>query len=406
MLKIDRENHRIIINLLFFKLKLTTNFEKFFIKKFFFLWLFFDYIIPKNKNRVVFYLTGKRENNSLPYYRYLKNQCNGEYELYTITNESINKFNSLYLMFSSKYVVFTHACQFVDYFKSSKHVYLNLWHGMPIKTLGFNESILPKFMLKRYEFLGKHSLMFATSDLFKQILIPCFKINYNNVFVTGQSRTDVIGNSSNDKLLENKFKLNSYKKIVLYMPTWKIAAAKMEKQISKEFNNIFYLNDFNENNFIETIEDNNILFLMKPHPLEEDFYKENQNLLPLSKNFQILYDEDLEGLDIYELFKYTDLMISDYSSVTIDYLLLNKPVLYLDNLSDDYKNTRGFILEDNYKILMPGAQVNNFNQFKEELLENLINDKYKFEREKSIPLIHKYIDFNSNKRIYEIMRDF
>ena len=99
-------------------------------------------------------------------------------------------------------------------------------------------------------------------------------------------------------------------------------------------------------------------------------------------------------------------MISDYSSVTIDYLLLNKPVLYLDNLSEDYKNTRGFILEDNYKILMPGAQVDNFNQFKEELLENLINDKYKYEREKSIPLIHKHIDFNSNERIYEIMKRF
>jgi hypothetical protein len=96
-------------------------------------------------------------------------------------------------------------------------------------------------------------------------------------------------------------------------------------------------------------------------------------------------------------------MISDYSSVTLDYLILNKPVIYLNSLAEDYSKTRGMILEDNYEITMPGIKVVTYKDLERELIENLETDKYKQEREKSLPLVHKYCDNKSAERVYEKM---
>ena len=397
---------KLIINLFGIKISISFDIEKIFFKiinkKIIRL---FDFVLPKDRNRVVFFFADKRENNSLAYYNYLKENYSDKYELCVVKPENLKTFKSVFLMYTSKYVIFTHCNVFVEYFKSKRHIYLNLWHGMPIKTLGFNEDILPEFMLKRYKFIGENSVMFATSDLFKQFLIPCFKIDYHNVYITGQSRTDVINSYKNDDKIKMLFDIGKYKKTVLYLPTWKASAAGMKKQVEKDFNNIFYMDDYNNEDFIKTIEDNNILFIMKPHPLEEKFYIENPEVLPKSKNFRVIFDKDLRGMDIYESFKYVDLMISDYSSVTIDYLLLNRPILYIDSLSEDYASTRGMILEDNYRILMPGVKVKTYKDFKVELTDNLEYDKYKDEREKVLPLIHKYMDYNANERIFKIMEN-
>ena len=44
-----------------------------------------------------------------------------------------------------------------------------------------------------------------------------------------------------------------------------------------------------------------------------------------------------------------------------------------------------------------------YKEFKQQFIENLYHDSYKQEREKSLPLIHKYRDFNSCERIYKVM---
>ncbi|MBQ3641915.1 CDP-glycerol glycerophosphotransferase family protein, partial [bacterium] len=172
-----------------------------------------------------------------------------------------------------------------------------------------------------------------------------------------------------------------------------------------EFNNIFYLDDYNKNSFIKTIEDNNILFIMKPHPRDEFFYKKNPDVLPDTANFKIVYNEDFynNGIENYELFKFVDVMVSDYSSAPIDYLILNRPVIYLNSLAEGYSAKRGMILEENYEILMPGVKVVTYKDFEQQLLDNLYKDSYKQERERLLPLIHKYMDFNSCKRIYKVI---
>ena len=144
---------------------------------------------------------------------------------------------------------------------------------------------------------------------------------------------------------------------------------------------------------------------MKPHPLDEELYLENQDTLPISSHFKVVYEENLKnnGFNLYELLKYTDLMISDFSSVTLDYLIANKPIIYLDNLTNEYSKNRGLILPDNYRIFMPGHKVKTYLDLEDKLLKSLFKDDMKDLREKAIPLIHKYRDDKACERIFDIM---
>ena len=98
-------------------------------------------------------------------------------------------------------------------------------------------------------------------------------------------------------------------------------------------------------------------------------------------------------------------MISDFSSISLDYLILNKPIIYLNNLDKEYNENRGFILEDNYKLFMPGENVLNYIELMDSIKINLSDDVNKQKREKIIPLVHKFIDNKASRRIIEIMEN-
>lgn len=91
-----------------------------------------------------------------------------------------------------------------------------------------------------------------------------------------------------------------------------------------------------------------------------------------------------------------DALISDYSSVYVDYLLLNRPVIFSCPDLEEYKRDRGFVVDDP-STLMPGAIIKT----QDELictLENIFKgkDEYKDLREEKMSFFHTYVDGNSS----------
>lgn len=380
--------------------------------------LIFDNISHKDCNKIVFNSDPDVSDNPYSLYEFIKTQ-HPELKCYWIvTNNNYynpnleNVFNlyslkGLYHIFTAKYVISNHCNDFVDVINSKKHIWLNLWHGMSMKTLGYSEKQIPKKILLRYKKLGKMSYQIASSDLFKTIMTSCFCSDFNRCFVTGLPRNDKIFDITNDKLIQNHFNFSEYEKIILYVPTYKEMKRAKNREINKEFNNIFYMDDFDEKMFINYLKNNKILFLIKPHPFDENFYKECvQELYKSYPNIKFIYNEDLNntGINLYEIFKHIDLMISDFSSITYDYLILNKPIIFLNNLEDEYNKNRGLILEDNYEFLMPGQKVNNFKELYSAITDGILTDSWKEERIAKIPLVHKYDDNKSSQRVYEVMK--
>ena len=413
----DKAENKIEIRIFGIRIRLSLSIGKFIIKNLPFIFYLLDYIVPKNDKKIVFNSEPDFSDNAYAYFKYIQKYHKDEYECFWITQPgantnfaknayTINSLKSIYHILTSKYFVTTHSSRFINFAKSKRHINMCLWHGMPLKKLGLNEYPLRDDLKTYYETLGQNAYFFVTSDVFKLFMIPCFNADYSRLYITGQPRTDMIFSDDNKDKLQEFFGLNNFSKTIFYMPTYKENLNVRVKQTSKEYTNIFYFDDYDEQQFINYLEENNILFIMKPHPYDENFYKEHLDTIPKSKNFKLVFNEDFVNEDIYsyELFKYVDLMISDFSSVTLDYLILNRPVIYLNNLTDEYGECRGMILPDNTEFFMPGVKTDSLDSLIKALNENLYEDKYKQDREKILPLVHKYRDDKASERVYEIMR--
>ena len=304
----------------------------------------------------------------------------------------------------AKYIVWTHSILLDKYTVGKKHIILQLWHGMPIKTIGFLEKSIPTETLNSYDYFGKNAHFFVTSDIYKQLFISIFRANPDNIHITGQPRTDLC--FENNKELSSFLNVDKYKKVVLYMPTYKEALRGNKKDIDAKLENIFYMEDYNDEVFNNFIQNEDILFLLKPHPFDELNYislRENE-LIP--KNVKLILNLDLvgKGFHLYNLFNFADLLITDFSSIAIDFMILDKPMIFLSNLSEQYSNNRGFLFSHNCHRFMLGDSVQNFATLVRVMEKNLKEDLWKNKRKQEISLMHEYLDNNAAQRVYEVMK--
>ena len=66
---------------------------------------------------------------------------------------------------------------------------------------------------------------------------------------------------------------------------------------------------------------------------------------------------------MYEFLAQTDALISDYSSVAVDYLIVDRPIAFALQDYEEYKRTRGFVFDDP-RELMPGHHLYSFQELK------------------------------------------
>lgn len=377
-----------------------------------------DIIIPKDKNKVIFTSYPDFSDSAKIFYDYLKSIKQDKFKkicwIYT-ENDSENReisdkkyylftFSAIYQLLTSKYIVHDHCDKFISFLLSDKRVLFNLWHGMPIKAIGQLDTGLARHTKRNYKYLAKNSYMFIISDIYRVIMSSMLNINPNKIFVTGQARTDVMFRPTEGTA--EKLGLDTSKKLVIYTPTYKKRSK--NEDVKTEYDNIFYLKDYSDNDFLSFLEQNNLCLVIKPHPFEESDFKNRLKNSPLvnNNNVKILYSEDFvrNNLMLNEIFPLSSLIISDFSSVTIDYAMLKKPILYLNNYTEEYKNGRGLILPDNYKILMPGEDVNTYEELKNKILNCIREEKPNYKQEE-VALLHKYIDGNSCERIFDTIKN-
>ncbi|MCX5773226.1 MAG: CDP-glycerol glycerophosphotransferase family protein, partial [Fusobacteria bacterium] len=103
-------------------------------------------------------------------------------------------------------------------------------------------------------------------------------------------------------------------------------------------------------------------------------------------------------LDVNEIIGDVDLLMTDYSSVYFDFLLLNRKLIFIPSDIEEYDLNRGFVFEKYYDIT-PGEKV-----FTQEMLQKSLiceEDLYIKEREYVKNMLHRYSDNNSCERVWE-----
>ncbi len=302
-----------------------------------------------------------------------------------VTNGSIR---DLYYGIISKYVFTTHG-HFLPRIPSNQ-ICVNVWHGMPYKGIGLLDGQSGRV----------DTYVCSTSELYQSILSRAFGIPLQRVLITGSPRNDLL-NSTDPESVWSRAGIDrrKYDKFFFWLPTYRKSVFGYLGQDGVEVDNVFNMVDFPTRNFNEFLKAHNCLCIVKPHPMAPK--KESvstDNLLVIDE--QWLWHRNLT---LYPLVGQSDFLVSDISSIMIDYMLLNLPIIVCFEDSIEYKKSRTLLFEPIEEYL-PGVIVDNYDDLINEISNCLAGvDRAADKRNALMEDFHKYDDFSSKKRVIDVL---
>jgi len=217
---------------------------------------------------------------------------------------------------------------FPSYFqKREGQVYINTWHGVPIKAMGRD---IKNTHFSHYKNIQRNFLhadyLVMPNDYTARKLIESHDVKgifAGKVLDVGSPRVDLIFAKSD---LKHRLGINGDTKIILYAPTWRGKSENKEDDLEEKFiNDVHYLLNNTPNGY---------RLLVKAHMfMLEKFKKAGLDHLCVPNE-----------IDTNEILAETDVLITDYSSIIFDYLPLKKPILFYVYDLNDYEKNRGFYL--------------------------------------------------------------
>ncbi|MBQ9025741.1 MAG: CDP-glycerol glycerophosphotransferase family protein [Methanobrevibacter sp.] len=313
---------------------------------------------------------------------YIKNEFEkmGGYDFNFYYKDKIS-FSSLKKLATSKYVFLNDnffPIAFMN-FKDETSV-IQLWHA-PGAFKKFGGSVENREMLKLIS--DSTDFLIVTSTHIEDYYSEAFQIDKSKIKPLGLPRADYYFKNHDISQLREKFNkrfnIDSDKKIILYAPTFRE---------NKQYNNVFNYLDLNK--FNQQLCDEYVLVL-RLHPKIKKFYSED-----------ISVDGDYVDCSDYkneqELLLLADILITDYSSIMIEFAILDKPVIFFAYDLENYlNNERGFYLD--YKKDLPGPIVYNCDE-----LINVIQEGIDVSNLNSfLKTQFDFIDGNASERVVDFV---
>lgn len=235
-------------------------------------------------------------------------------------------------LYDSKVVIFESWIP-SKYKKRGKQVWVQLWHGTPIKKMLFDseESEIieknTKHKIQKHNDIQRWDYLLSDNPTINDYFRSSFLIDKCKIINFGYPRVKyLIDNKDNEMLkqeIRNKVGVDKNKKIVLYLPTWR---------------------DYNYGKSEENFDRN---YILDTKALKE---KLGNDYEIIEKNHTYLQGNDEKvmhntNIETQELLLISDYLITDYSSVMFDGFAIDIPVLVFANDYEKYQKSRG-VYED------------------------------------------------------------
>jgi len=366
-----------------------------FVKQILFKVLYFiDTIVAKNTDYIIFGNIGYNRNwngNHQAFLEFLKQR-----NIKTYIVDEKKDFSKIIKVFKSRIVVVHHGLSDLDYpfLNLNKRIIIVLWHGINLKGLSLTDFHYYYDRQKQNVVMknsAKYSLLISTSKIVKAVMISSFGILPEKVINTGYPRNDLLVQGSEKlpeiylKQLERIRRIKKDKKIILYVPTFRDTVDDLYQFSQDEINVIS-----------ETMKIYNCIFCFKGHPNTLIKLKTSEYIIDFSK-FNIS--------EVQIMLRETDILITDYSGIWFDFLLMKKPMIGFCYDFEKYEQERGFVYD--FKKIFSGKITYDFKELMYEL-ERLLklkefrieNTKYEFTKD----LFHQFTDDKSSERVYEVIQ--
>lgn len=252
-------------------------------------------------------------------------------------------FQYAYYLAVSKYLVFNVRPP-LWYRKREEQVFLETWHGTPLKRLVFDQeevtSASPKYKQQFYRQRKDWDFLVSANPFSTKTFRSCF-LYEGEMLEYGYPRNDILYWPNKDEIaqqLKEKLGIPKDKKTILYAPTWRDDQHYGSGQYKFELALDLKL-------MKERLQDDYVVLLRTHHYISDhiDVSGLGDFVINLSS-----YD------DISEIYLISDICITDYSSVFFDYANLKRPILFYTYDFDKYKNQlRGFYIDMNTEVPGP-----------------------------------------------------
>ena len=298
-------------------------------------------------------------------------------------NQSSFKEKAEYLYYYN-FAKFIIDCNTYVYKKHPAQKRIFLGHGMPFK-------VATDYVLKK-----------GDADM-NMLTTYCFNDIYNRLGDKDELMRNY-GYPRNDILAENAgIRKNRDKTYIVWMPTFrqhaKTAGLKIESKFPLGLPVIKSDEQMREIN--EHLKANNTILYLRPHPAQD------LSMMKLDEMSNIIIADskflEQKNVQLYEFLAGTDALISDYSSVYYDYLLLERPIALAMEDLEEYKAKWPIAFDDvkaNYKCqyLETVSDLKNF-------ITAVATDTYEYSKEilEAKKRFNDYPDNKASERIYNFM---
>jgi CDP-glycerol glycerophosphotransferase len=334
---------------------------------------------PLQENWILFEsFFGKNYSDSPKYvYEYLAKNYPGKYKFIWVIDKKntkipykhtkIKRYGILYSYYLArcKYFVFNgRQPEWVK--KRDGNIFLQTWHGTPLKKLVFDiddiSSATPKYKQQVFKQSRAWDYLIAPNAFSSETFRRCFMFD-NKMLETGYPRNDILHDPNRDEIaksIRKQLGIPKDKKAILYAPTWRDDEFYAKGQYKFELH-------LNLEMMRQQLGDEYVL-LLRTHYFIADALDVSA-LKGFAFNLS-RYD------DISELYLISDILITDYSSVFFDYANLKRPMLFFTYDLEKYRDVlRGFYFDIEKEV--PGPLLYTTEEVVDAVKNiDTINDEY------------------------------
>ena len=283
----------------------------------------------------------------------------------------------LFALQSSKLVIIDYNNFVISKFPHRKEVkVLEIWHATAALK-NFGNCVQRDYEIKNYDYA------IANSDFYKGVYAQAFNLPEENVLVTGIPNNDKIFDDhfvqdTKVRLLE-KYPVLANKKVITYAPTFrgristyfkeaKIDLARVHQALGEDY-----------------------VIIYKAHPLISGSAYEN--------NPHVLF---IEEEPISSIFCVTDVLITDYSAIAVDWMVFDKPIIAYVPDFKSYSKKPGLTID--YLQEFPGAVTFNEGELIQ-ALQATDSTSYQKERALFFKKTYNYCDGKATERVLKVIED-
>ncbi|MGC3982220.1 MAG: CDP-glycerol glycerophosphotransferase family protein [Steroidobacteraceae bacterium] len=226
----------------------------------------------------------------------------------------------------ARFVFYTHGL-FSAWPLSPRQCVVNVWHGMPIKRIGLLDGKSPD-QIPRFHYT------IASDSLFQGIVRDAFGVTLDQVLLADHPRINILKGRG-----RKPAGLPEHRQLAVWLPTYRAAKVGDVRMDGSSRGDIF-AGATQLQAMDEFFASRGVVCIVKPHPMT----KATAELFKSCKAL-VFFDEQTllkNDMTLYQLLSVSDFMITDVSSVYVDYAVLQRPTVVFCQDLEEYRRSRGF----------------------------------------------------------------